>query len=147
MPNHAHAMPYFNIQYVWDHVDGYQETRAGVYDLNATHQNLSSLRSCLGLRFDYMVETKNFTFKPEFNLAWQLEYLDHSRNVQFTTVSAPNFQSIPSTIQGAGRNTLLGGVDFFMTVCQAFEIEVSYDIQFNSLYLNNSFYLGVGGNF
>lgn len=147
MPDHMSMTPFFDLQFIWAHVDDYNERNGGIYGLSVGSQHAQSLRSNLGMRFDYTIEKKDIIFTPELDIAWQREYLDHSRKLNFTTIAAPNFQEISQQIVGAGRNTLLIGVDFMITAFQVFELEMSYDFQLNDLYRNNSFYFGVGGNF
>jgi fibronectin-binding autotransporter adhesin len=147
MPEYVRVIPFLNAQYIFAKIDDYSETRGGVYALHVKEQRARSLRSTLGFRFDYTVEGTYATFKPEIDLAWQYEFLDHNRRVGFSTINLPAIQTLSSNISGAGRNTLLIGVDFFITVHKVFEIEMSYDFQWNSLYQNHSVYLGLGGNF
>ena len=99
------------------------------------------------MRLDYLVQSKNVTFQPEINLAWQVECFDHPEHVKFRTLNAPNPQTLSYKRRGAGRNTVIFGVDFLTTIYRVFEIEMSYDFQWNDLYKNNAFYVGIGGNF
>ncbi len=147
IPRDVLVTPYLNVQYIWAHIDSYHEHGAGVYDLKIHEQQARSLRSCLGLRFDYVLTRENVTFQPEINLAWQLEYMDHMRHLKFSPSNLPALPSVDTQIFGAGRNTAIIGVDFLITVYKVFEVELSYDFQGNSLYQNHGFYLGVGGNF
>ena len=147
IPQNMLVTPFLNVQYIWADIENYKERDAGIYGLHVREQHANSLRSTLGIRWDYLVKNKNFVFQPEFSLAWQYEYLDSSRSAYFSTLQAPNFQTIGSGIVGAGRNTLLTGVDFLFTIYRVFELELSYDLQWNNLYTNNAFYVGIGGNF
>jgi fibronectin-binding autotransporter adhesin len=147
MPRDVLVTPLFNMQYIWAGFDKYNESNASIFNLKVHDQHMESLRSTLGTRFEYLVKGENVTFKPEVDIAWQREFLDHDRCVNFSTICLPKQQNISERVDGAGRNTLLFGVDFFITVYKVFEIEMSYDLQWNSLYVNNSFYLGIGGNF
>jgi len=147
MPPKVLFTPFLNAQYIWEGINGYKENGAGIYNLSVDKQRAQSLRSCLGTRFEYLVEGKNVTFKPELDLAWQREYLDHDRTIGFSTINLPSTKTVSKGIVGAGRNTFLVGVDFLITVYNVFEIEMSYDFEWNNLYKNNSFYLGIGGNF
>ncbi|MBS0627019.1 MAG: autotransporter domain-containing protein, partial [Verrucomicrobia bacterium] len=147
MPKNVLFTPFLNAQYMWADINSYEEHNAGIYDLKVKRQSAQSFRSCIGTRFEYLVKGKNYTFKPEFDIAWQREFLDHNRNIYFSTVNLSQTQHISKNISGAGRNTLLLGVDFLITVYEVFEIEMSYDFQWNNLYMNNGFYLGIGGNF
>ena len=147
MPKNLVLTPLVNLQYIWARIDEYDEHNAGDYNLRVHSQRVESLRTTLGTRFEYMVHCKNFTFKPEIDLAWQFEYLDHDRQLDFSTINLAETKNVSNTIVGAGRNTLLFGVDFLFTIYKSFEIEASYDLQWNNLYTNNTFYLGIGGRF
>ncbi len=147
VPENFMCTPFFNMQYIWTRVGQYDEKGAGVYDLHVDSQRAQSLRSTLGARLEYVVTRKNFVFKPELDLAWQYEYLDHNRNINFSTLNASAFQSISTPVVGSGRNTVLIGVDFLFTIHSVFELEISYDFQWNDHYMDNTFYLGIGGNF
>jgi autotransporter-associated beta strand protein len=147
MPPKVLFTPFVNAQYVWEGINGYKENGAGIYNLSVHKQTAQSLKSCLGTRFEYLVEGENVTFKPELDLAWQREYLDHNRTLGFSTINLPSTKTVSKGIVGAGRNTFIVGVDFLITVYNVFELEMSYDFEWNNLYKNNSFYLGIGGNF
>jgi hypothetical protein len=147
VPENFMCTPFFNMQYIWARVGEYNERGAGLYDLHVNSQWAQSLRSTIGTRLEYVVTRENFVFKPELDLAWQYEYLDHSRNVDFSTLNVPTFKSISTPVEGAGRNTVLIGVDFLFTIYKVFELEMSYDFQWNDHYVDNTFYLGIGGNF
>lgn len=147
MPDCLQITPFVNVQYIWMNIDDYREHHAGIYALKVGHQRAQSLRSTLAIRFDYQFECGAVTFKPELDFGWQYEYLDHSRRIHFSTINLPLTQNISNPIFGAGRNTFWAGVDFLFTVCDIFEVEMSYDYQWNSLYRNNAFYLGVGADY
>ncbi len=147
MPPNVLVTPFLNLQYIGVKIDGFKEHSAGVYDLKVQSQHINSLRSGLGTRFEYIVTCKNFTFKPEIDLGWQYEFMDHRRKIDFSTINLAKNHTVSKNIYGAGRNTLLLGADFLFTIYRVFELEFSYNFQWNSLYTNNAFYLGIGGNF
>lgn len=147
MPSNVLFTPFVNAQYAWVGINGYKENGAGIYNLRVQKQSAESLRSCIGTRFEYLVEGKNVSFKPELDLAWQREYLDHTRNLTFSPINFSGAGSLTKEVFGAGRNTFLVGTDFLITVYKTFEIEISYDFAWNDLYTDNSFYLGLGGRF
>lgn len=144
IPENLLVTPFANLQYIWVNIDGFREHDAGIYDLKLNEQNVNSLKSSIGTRLEYIVKTKNVTFKPEFDLAWQYEYLDNKRNLHFSTVNLAQVQNISAGVLGAGRNTLLLGADFLFTIYKVFELEMSYDLQWNQTYTNNTLYLGLG---
>ena len=147
MPENLLVTPFLNAQYLWAGIDGFRERDGGIYGLQVHDQHAHSWRSCLGLRVDYIVETENVTFVPEFDFAWQLEYADHTRHLRISTLDSPVPFSTRGKIHGAGRNTLILGTDLLFTFYKVFELELNYYFQWNELYRDNSFYLGVGGNF
>jgi outer membrane autotransporter protein len=147
MPRNFLVTPFFNLQYIWTKVDGFKEQGGGVNDLRVSRQLAKSLKTTLATRLEYILAYENFTFNPELDLGWQYEFLDKKRGVNFSTPNLAQVQSISASVVGAGRNTFLLGVDFFFTICKVFELELMYDLQWNSVYVNNNFYIGIGGNF
>ncbi|HUD01622.1 MAG TPA: autotransporter outer membrane beta-barrel domain-containing protein [Rhabdochlamydiaceae bacterium] len=146
-PRNLRLIPLLNVQYIWMDVTGFIEKNASYYAIQVNSQQIQSLRSSLGLRLDYAIRRKHITFLPELVVAWQREFLDHSRDIHFKTVNMPVVQSASVKNMGAGRDTLLLELDFLLTIKKVFEIEARYDFQWNSMYRNNTFYLGIGGNF
>ncbi|HUD01621.1 MAG TPA: autotransporter-associated beta strand repeat-containing protein [Rhabdochlamydiaceae bacterium] len=147
MPKNLSFIPLFNAQYIWLDMEGFREKNADVYSIQVGGQQIRSLRTCLGMRLDYVMERKNITFEPELFLAWQREFLDHSRHIRFKTINMPIVEAITIKNVGAGRNNLLLELNLRFKIKKVFELEAQYDFQWNSLYRNNTFYLSLGGNF
>jgi outer membrane autotransporter protein len=147
IPENLFVTPLVNLQYIWSKIDEFSECNASTLNLQMLSQKAQSLRSTVGARFEYLVERKNFSFKPELDLGWQYEYLNTKRTIDFRTIGLSPAQLVSDSVVGPGRNTLLIGADFLFTICKVFELEMSYDFQWNNLYFHNTFYLGIGGNF
>lgn len=145
--NRLFATPLVNVQYIDVRIKGFTESNAGIHDLSIEKQNIRSLRSCVGARFEYIAECPGIQFKTELDLGWQAEFLDKTRCLAFSTVNLPQNNTLTNTVFGAGRNTFVGGLDFLMTLNDRFEIEACYDIQCNSLYTNHGFYIQLGADF
>ena len=140
---HWQVVPQLNLQYIYVHVNGYQEHGAKLLDLKYQSQNVRSLRSMLGTRINYSWEWPNVVFTPEINLAWQWEFFDENRHLGTSALGL----SPQLTIGQPGRNVALGGIDFLVTLFDTYGIEASYDCQWNTLYLDHFFYLGCNFRF
>jgi uncharacterized protein with beta-barrel porin domain len=133
--------PMFNLQYIYQGIGGYKEQGAGASDLHFHNQGFQSLRSTLGTWVQYTWAWETFAFTQLFDLAWQREYLDRHHTLHSTPRKGPG-HSGSTTIFGAGRDTMLTGIDFMFTFFKKYGIEASYDFEWNSLYRNNVFYVG-----
>jgi hypothetical protein len=133
--------PLLNLQYIYQGMGSYKEHGAGVLDLKFHKQGFQSLRSTLGTWLQYIWNWKNFSFTPLFNVAWQREYLDRNHKVQTTPIHATGPED-NITIFGAGRDTLLVGLDLLFEFYDNYGLEANYEFEYNSLYRNNGFYVG-----
>ncbi|MBS0647681.1 MAG: autotransporter domain-containing protein [Verrucomicrobia bacterium] len=143
MPEHLQIIPLVNIQYIYLHVNKYQERGAGDFNLHFDSQIARSLRSTLGTRLNYLWKWGNVSFRPEINLAWQREYADKSRRIGLSGGGLSAQLHLPQS----GRNVALAGLDFLVTFFDRYGIEGSYDFEWNSLYLDHFFYLGCNFRF
>lgn len=143
MPEHLQIIPLLNIQYIYLHVNKYQEHGAGDFNLHFHSQKARSLRSTLGTRLNYLWKWDNVSFRPELNLAWQREYADKSRRIGLSGGGLAAHLTLPES----GRNVALAGLDFLVTFFDRYGIEGSYDFEWNSLYLDHFFYLGCNFRF
>ncbi|HSW71820.1 MAG TPA: autotransporter outer membrane beta-barrel domain-containing protein, partial [Chlamydiales bacterium] len=127
-------------------VDGYNEHGAGSSDIHVQSQKVKSLRSSLGFRMNYYLRKCNFTFIPEIYGEWQREYRNKHRNVGIEGIASV-FPGATLLVPGTGRNIALAGVDLLFTMHDRVGIEVSYETEYNSLYHDHFFYLGVDFRF
>ncbi len=141
-----HFIPLVNAQYIYLRVDGYNEHGAGSFDLHVQSQKVKSLRSSLGFRMNYYLRKCNFTFIPEIYGEWQREYLNKRRNIGIEGVASV-FPGETLLVPGTGRNIALAGVDLLFTMHDRVGVEVSYETEYNSLYHDHFFYLGVDFRF
>jgi outer membrane autotransporter protein len=139
-------IPMVNIQYIFLDIDKYTEHKAGIFDLAVGSQRPKSLRSQLGAWISNTWQWQDLTFTPELNLGWQREYLDNNHSLKFSTINFPA-PSGTQTVIGAGRNTFLAGLDLMFTLFGQYGIEASYDFEYNSLFHDQSFYLGFNVRF
>jgi hypothetical protein len=84
--------------------------------------------------------------RVELDSGWQREYLDGQRSIPFTAFNVTD-QPTLVTAYGAGRNSLLLGLDMLATIYQFFQVEGSMDFKYNNMFYDLSFYLGFGGDF
>ncbi len=144
MPDHLKVVPQLNLQYMYVHVNKYHESGAGAFNQHYNSQNnIQSLRTMVGIRTNYSWFWTNVVFTPEFNLGWQWEFFDQNRRVE---IGGTGFRK-NLLITRPGRNVALGGVDFLVTFFDTYGIEASYDFEWNTAYLDNSFYLGCNFKF
>jgi hypothetical protein len=145
IPRGLEVVPMINLQYIYQGVGSYKEHGAGVLDLKFHKQGFQSLRSTLGTWLQYIWNWRNFSFTPLIDLAWQREYLDRNHKVLTTPLAGGPEGSI--TVFGAGRDTLVAGLDLLFEFYNTYGIEASYDFEYNSLYLNHGFYVGFNARF
>lgn len=135
--------PLAHVQYAHDHVRGFQEKGAGNYDLKVKAQNIESLSTSIGARFDYFFSYPEFTLLMEVDAEWQREYLNHKRTVYFAPFNLTDIFT-PSTINGAKRNTGLVALDLLATFSNNMQLEANGTFQWNHKTYNAFFYLGLG---
>ncbi len=134
------AIPLASLQYITLNTESYHERGAGGFDLKVAHQKARSLRSTLGTRLNYGWK-KRLAFNAEVDLAWQREYLSQERSVQFTPVAvAQPFTAL--VLPGSTPNIFLGGLNLSALHKERYKWGVSYDIEWNKRYVNNSVYVG-----
>jgi autotransporter-associated beta strand protein len=147
IPKGLRIVPMANIQYIGVSIDKFREKKGGTFSLRVDNQFRDSLRSYLGTRLDYTVGSSCCQLQTEFDLGWQREYLDHDFTLDASTASIMPTRRVEIPVFGLGRDTFLGGIDLLLTIYEAFQVEASYDLQWNSRLINNSVYLGIGGRF
>jgi autotransporter-associated beta strand protein len=147
IPNNLSFTPLINLQYVHAEVEQFNEHGASIYNLKQNLPEANFLYSTVGARLDYLVSGDNITFQPELDFGWQYQYVNQNDYAGFSTIQLPQPKNMSMAIVGAGRNTLWLGADFLITICKVYQVEMSYDLQWNRLYTFNSFYLGIGGEF
>ena len=147
IPNNLSFTPLINLQYVHAEVERFNEHGAAIYNLKQNLPEANFLYSTVGARLDYLVSGDNITFQPELDFGWQYQYVNQNDYAGFSTIQLPQPKNMSMAIVGAGRNTLWLGADFLITICKVYQVEMSYDLQWNRLYTFNSFYLGIGGEF
>lgn len=146
MPKNLSFVPLINIQYVYDRIGGYTEKNAGRFNLRVKPLTIDSFTTFLGTRLRQLFTGANGTCHLEFDAGWQREFLDHNRPITFNAFNVTSNTTTANTV-GAGRNSLLLGLDLFTTFRSGFTIEASSYFQYNSLFYDMFFYAGIGGEF
>jgi hypothetical protein len=123
------------------------EHGAGIYDLKVKVPKAKILWSTLGARLDYLLQSKHIAFRPELDFGWRYQYLNQNYNVDFSTLELPQTKNVTMPFEGVDHHTLWAGVDFLITICKAFQIETSYDFQWNKLFMTHNLYVGIGAEF
>ena len=147
MPKCCRLIPLFDLQYIHLNKNRFTEHNASVYNLTVQNESLNSLRTTLGSRLDYLWNWKDWSFRPQFDVAWQYEYLNQNRVVSFDALSALSNSGLGFVPIPAGRSTLLVGFDLLFTYNDFVEIEATYDLEYNKLFFDNSFYVDIGVSF
>jgi|GEM_PF-1446726 len=147
IPEHFSITPLANVQYVYPHVKKNHERGGGIYDLEIQVPHMKFLWSTVGARLNYEIAGEKISFQPELDFGWQYQYLNQHNHVDFSTIALPQTKYVSIPVLGIGHNTLWAGADFLITICKVFQIEASYDLQWNNVYTNHSFYFGIGGEF
>ena len=137
--SHWQVVTLVNLQYIYLHVNRYQEKGASGFNLDYHSQNARSLRSMAGLRMNHTWKWTHAVFTPEINLGWQWEFFDKERHLGVAFAGVPT--RIPLTTPG--KNTALGGLDLLLTLWDKYGIEASYDFEWNTRYMDHFLYLGI----
>ncbi|NNM44127.1 MAG: autotransporter domain-containing protein [Chlamydiae bacterium] len=143
IPEGLQIIPEVALEYMYLHIDQYSEKGFQSFAFKTSQQNVKSLRSNLGFRLNYTWKTTNVEISPEANFAWQREFLDKDRSMDFTPIQFPNF-GFPVEVTKMGRNTALAGVDILVTLYKKHGLELSYDFEYNSQY--HTHFLGLSYN-
>ncbi|MCX6989537.1 MAG: autotransporter domain-containing protein [Chlamydiae bacterium] len=138
--------PLLHLQYAHDHVYGFKEKGAGIYNLKVDSQNVQALTSSLGARFDYFFSYSKFNMMIELDAEWQREYLNRNRSVYFTPFNITDISSATS-ISATARNSGLVALDIFTNFSKGWQLEANGTFQWNHLAYNAFFYLGFGRAF
>lgn len=138
-------IPLANVQYIYLKANSYQEHGAGPFDLNVGHQTVQSLRTSLGARVNYVFQKNCLVFIPEIYGSWQREYLNRHRHIGLALADL-SLTSTTLIMPGTSRNIALGGVDLLFNYYQ-FSIEGNYEFEYNVLYHDHFFYVGVDYRF
>ncbi|WP_420421241.1 autotransporter domain-containing protein [Simkania sp.] len=146
LPKQFSFTPYLYLQYIYNHISGFKESGAGIYNLKVNSQSTDSLNTQLGARTCYDLIRKSFTLTFEFDTEWIHEYLNNDRTVGFTPFVIST-QPTNVTAFGASRNSLLLAADLLFRFVNGWQTEASYTFQYNSSFYDHFFYLGVGKRF
>lgn len=144
-------IPYGSIQYVHLDIDRIREhNRFSLVNLSVQSFEPDSLRSVLGFRLNRLFKMPNLVFAPEINLGWQREYFDDHRNPHVKGILPPGNPPrfvIESQAFEIPRNRLIFGVDLYAEYCKSWGLELSYDLEWNPNFQDNSIYLGLNRRF
>ena len=122
----ASVTPYFALDYVNAHVDGFTETGGfGAFAVNAA--NSSSFQTTLGVRLTSRLEiVGQGTLIPELRLGWNHEFLDSSQTIVTTLIGVPGSLTSTTGIE-FGRNAALIGGGFSWELSPDAKVFVDYD--------------------
>lgn len=141
LPKHLLITPTAAVQYTYAHINGYQESGAGIYNLKVDHQTSMTLSSLLGLRMGYLfLADSSITVYPEILAEWQHQFLNASIDTQGTS-TATDFGEFPLTIPEFPRNSLIAGADVRIDIYKKAMIQLNYDLWYNQRGIINFFLL------
>lgn len=138
--------PLASVQYIYLHIDDYEEHGADGFNARVAHQNVNSLRTWLGCSIGREFRTRCVTWQPEIRAYWQHEFEEQNRHVEVAPALLFN---------GTSSLQLFGGKDNFGTVGgelrvlfgQHWTLAFSYDYYWNNVISANMFYGEIGVNF
>ncbi|WP_316355912.1 autotransporter domain-containing protein [Candidatus Neptunichlamydia sp. REUL1] len=139
-------VPLIYLQYTGNHIDGYKESGAGIYNLMTKSASVHSLSSIFGGRIRYTYPASSYSLSFEFDAEWIREYLNQDRPVGFTPFT---ITSQPTTVKGlaAPKTSILLGLDITAEWKDGWELEASCTTQFNHIFYDVLFQLGVKKHF
>jgi len=146
LPKNFSFTPFLYLQYVRNHIDGFKETGAGIYNLSSKSQTIHSLNTQLGARTCYTIVRPKHTLTFEFDAEWLREYLNDDRSVGFTPFVITT-QPTSVTASSPSKNSLLLALEAILRFSNGWQTEASYSFQYNSSFCDHFFYLGVGKQF
>ena len=146
LPKQFSFTPYLYLQYIYNHVDGFKESGAKIYNLKVKSQSINSLNTQLGARTCYNLIRKSYTLTFELDVEWIREYLNNDRSVGFIPFLITN-QPTNITAFAPSRNSILLATDLLLKFPNGWQAEAGCTFQYNSLFYDNFFYLGVGKRF
>ncbi len=137
------VIPTVALQYTYTHINGYQESGAGIYGLKMGHQTSQTLSTLLGLRLSSSIALDScMTIRPEIFADWQYQYLDSTIHTHCSPVFAgAGPTSDPLNIPQFARNSLIAGADLRVDMRDTTMIQLSYDLWYNHDGLENFFLL------
>ncbi|NNM44018.1 MAG: autotransporter outer membrane beta-barrel domain-containing protein [Chlamydiae bacterium] len=146
IPNGFQVIPMASIQYAYLHINDFKEKGNPLHAMKISKQNVKSLRSNLGVRFDYTWKNSDIEFSPAVNLGWQREFLDKKYTLDFTPLTFQEF-GFSVKLPRSGRNIALAGIDLLLTLFDRHGLEAGYDFEYNSLYHTHFVYMSYNVRF
>ena len=146
IPHGFQVIPMASIQYAYLHIDDFKEKGNPLHAMKVAKQNVKSLRTNLGVRFDYTWKNQDVTISPALNFNWQREFLDKKYKLNFIPLEFEEF-AFSVKIPESGRNIALVGADLLITLFDRHGIEAGYDFEYNSLYHTHFLYLSYNVRF
>ncbi|WP_437230948.1 autotransporter-associated beta strand repeat-containing protein [Planctomicrobium sp. SH661] len=139
---YATFKPFVALQYIFVGQDPFQETGAGILNLNVDRINTNALRGVLGsaLATDYYTQSGR-RITPEVRALWLHEFLEPetSLNSNMVGIGGPSFSTRGVNY---GRDWAVLGTGFNYEVSSRVSMYANYDLQFNDRQVFN---MGSGG--
>jgi outer membrane autotransporter protein len=120
--------PELGAQYTTVRVDGFTETGAAA--LNVAADQTNSLRSSLGARVRYDLQTAWGRLTPEWRASWQHEFMDKDRDVRASFVDQALPGTFSTTAAGAGTDFGVIGAGINAAVADRTQVSLGYDFKF-----------------
>ncbi|MCH8998168.1 MAG: autotransporter domain-containing protein [Proteobacteria bacterium] len=134
-----------SLQYSRLDLDGYTETGADSLNLNVDDRSFDRLRSSLGARMAYSVETGVGTFVPEVHAAWLYDLVADKQEVTSTyTGGGGAFNTEGADPARHGANV---GASVALHATSNVTLSANYDAEFKDRYASHSGTLTVGYHF
>ncbi|MBX9743874.1 MAG: autotransporter domain-containing protein, partial [Chlamydiales bacterium] len=141
LPKHFSITPSAAVQYTYAHINGYQESGAGIYNLKIDHQTTMTLSSLLGLRMSYLfLADSSITVCPELLAEWQHQFLNDSIDTA-SALETASFGEFSLIIPQFPRNSLVAGADIRIDIYKKAMVQLNYDLWYNQRGIINFFLL------
>lgn len=136
------VVPYGTIQYIDFRLHKFTEATAPFFNLTFGKRHIESLRSVLGFRFlgNYCLNADTRLI-PELDIGWMREHLNNDLFFTVGPAIAPQF-SQSFAVAEIRKDFLVLALDLFFDFDNTFGLDLSYDLEWNQQFRNNTFYAG-----
>jgi outer membrane autotransporter protein len=115
------------VNYVNVRIDGFQESGAGLFDLNVDQQTIESLTTVLGVNVSYAISLPWGVLLPQVTAEWEHQYLNDSRIIDGTLVADPTQSALGVPTNTPDRNYFNLGAGVSATFGRGFSAFVYYE--------------------
>jgi uncharacterized protein with beta-barrel porin domain len=115
------------VNYINVRIDGFQESGAGLFDLNVDQQTIESLTTVLGAHVSYAISLPWGVLLPQVTAEWEHQYLNDSRIIDGTLVADPTQSALGVPTNTPDRDYFNLGAGVSATFGRGFSAFVYYE--------------------